>query len=51
MSENAELLSRPDEESMRIVLKDYLKRHPVAYEDGLETEELRQLYIDIECGK
>lgn len=47
MSENAELLSRPDEESMRIVLKDYLKRHSVVYEDGLETEELRQLYIDM----
>lgn len=50
MSENAELLSRPDEESTRIVLKDYLKRHCVIYEDSLETEKLRQLYINIECG-
>ena len=51
MSENAELLSRPDEESMRIVLKDYLKRHSVAYEDDYTTEKLRQLYINVECGK
>ena len=49
MGENAELWSRPDEESTRIVLKDYLKRHSVTYEDSLETEELRQLYISAEC--
>lgn len=51
MSENAELWSRPDEESMRIVLKDYLKRHSVAYEDDCTTGKLRQLYINAECGR
>lgn len=50
MSENAELWSRPDEESIRRTLIDYLKRHSVTYEDSLETEKLRQLYINIECG-
>lgn len=50
MSENAELWSRPDEESTRIVLKDYFKRHSVTYEDDFTTEKLRQLYINIECG-
>lgn len=50
MSENAELWSRPDEESMRTILIDYFKRHSVTYEDSLTTEKLRQLYIDIECG-
>lgn len=50
MSENAELWSRLDDESMRIVLKDYLRRHSVEYEDGDTTENLRQLYILSECG-
>lgn len=49
MSENSELWSRPDEESIRRTLIDYLKRHSVDYEDSLETEKLRQLYINIEC--
>ena len=51
MSENAELWSRLDEESIRITLKDYLKRHSVPYEDSFTIEKLRQLYINIECGK
>ena len=50
MSENSELWSRPDEESMRRTLKDYLKRHSVPYEDSFTTEKSRQLYINIECG-
>lgn len=49
MSENAELWSRIDEESIRRTLIDYFKRHSVDYEDSLETEELRQLYISAEC--
>lgn len=50
MGENSELWSRPDEETTRIALKDYLKRHSVPYEDSFTTEKLRQLYINIECG-
>lgn len=50
MSENSELWSRIDETSIRGKLKDYLNRHSVIYEDSLETEKLRQLYINIECG-
>lgn len=49
MSENSELWSRVDEESMRRTLIDYFKRHSITYEDSLETEELRQLYISAEC--
>lgn len=51
MNENAELLSRLDEESIRITLKDYLKRYSVPYEDSFTTERLRQLYVNIECGE
>ena len=53
MSSNAELWSRIDEASIRRTLIDYLKRHfvDVSDEDNLTTEELRDLYIDIECGK
>lgn len=50
MSENAELWSRKDEESIRRTLIDYLKRHSVAYGDSFTTEKLRQLYINVECG-
>lgn len=50
MSENSELWSRVDEESIRRTLIAYLKRHSVAYEDSFTTEKLRQLYINVECG-
>lgn len=50
MSKNAELWSRPDEESIRRTLIDYLNRHSIAYDDSFTTEELRQIYIDFECG-
>lgn len=50
MSENAELWSRPLEDSIRRALKDYLNRHSIVYDDSFTTEELRQLYIDFECG-
>lgn len=49
MSENAELWSRKDEESIRRTLIDYLKRHSVNYKDDFTIEELRQLYISAEC--
>lgn len=51
MSENAELWSRPDLESIRKTLENYFIRHGIEYENDLTTEELNQLYIDIECGK
>lgn len=53
MSENAELWARTDEESIRRTLKNYLERHFVEIydEDEITIEELRELYIAIECGK
>lgn len=53
MSENAELWARIDEESIRRTLKNYLERHFVEIydEDQITIEELRELYIAIECGK
>lgn len=50
MSENAELWSRIDEQSIRRNLQDYLKRHYINYEDNFTIEELRKAYIDYECG-
>ena len=50
MNENAELLSRPDEESIRIKLESWFNFHSINYDKSLTTEELRQLYIKIECG-
>ncbi len=50
MSENAELWARLDKNSIRRALKDYLNRHSIVYDDSFTTEELRQLYIDFECG-
>lgn len=51
MSENSELWSRKDEESIRRTLKDYLNRHSITFDDNATTEELRQIYIDTECGR
>lgn len=53
MNENAELWARTDEESIRRTLKNYLERHFVEIydEDEITIEELRELYIAIECGK
>lgn len=50
MSENAELWSRPDENSIRIVLECYLKNHSIGFDDSLGIEDLRKLYIDNETG-
>lgn len=50
MSENAELWSRPDENSIRIVLECYLKNHSIDFDDSLGIEDLRKLYIDNETG-
>ncbi len=46
---NAELLVKKGME--RIVLIDWLKRNNVTFDEGAETEELRQLYINKECGR
>lgn len=51
MGENAILLSRPDKKSMRLTLESWFKFHNLNYDENLSTEELRQLYVDIECGK
>ena len=51
MSENAELWSYPDEESQRRTLECWLRTHNITYDKSLSTEELRQLYVDIECGR
>lgn len=50
MHENAELWSRPDEDSIRTTLINYFERHSIDYEEDFTIEELRQLYINIECG-
>lgn len=50
MSENSELWSKVDEKSIREKLKDYLNRHSVVYDNDETTEELRQKYINTECG-
>lgn len=48
---NAELWSYPDEESSKRTLKSWLRDHNIPFNEELETEELRQLYIDVETGK
>lgn len=48
---NAELWSYPDENSIRRTLKSWLRDHNIIFNEELETEELRQLYVDIETGK
>ena len=45
MSDNAELWSRCDEQSIRIKLQCWLRTHNVDYAEDMTTEELRQLYI------
>ena len=51
MSENAELWSRPGYENERRTLKNWLRDHNIPYSEEMNNEELRQLYIDVECGK
>lgn len=51
MCENAELWAYCDENSQRLKLYSWFKSHNIKYNENLSLEELRQLYIDIECGK
>lgn len=51
MSENAELWSYPDEKSVRRTLTNWLRTHNIPYNEDMNNEELRQLYIDVETGK
>ena len=51
MGENAELWSYPDEKSQRITLECWLQHHTIQYDSDMTNEELRQLYIDVECGR
>lgn len=48
---NAELLSRPDPKSIRITLTSWLRHHNIPFEDTMDNEELRQLYIAVETGR
>ena len=48
---NAELWSYPDEESCRRTLKSWLRDHNIPFNEELETEELRQLYVSVETGR
>lgn len=51
MSENAELWSYPDGESQRITVTCWLRSHNIEFDEEKSTEELIQLYRDIECSK
>ena len=51
MEENAELWSYPDEESIRRTVKAWLNSANIKYSNTMSTEELLQLYRDIECGE
>ena len=51
MGENAELLSYCDEKSSRTKLVGWLHYHNIEFSNDMSIEELRQLYIDAECGK
>lgn len=51
MSENAELWSWPGYENERRTLINWLRSHNISYSEEMDNEELRQLYIDVECGK
>ena len=51
MPENAELWSYPDEKSVRRTLTCWLREHDIPYNDKMTNEELRQLYVDVECGR
>ena len=51
MSENAELWSYPDEASVRRTVTAWLNDHRIQYNSDTSTDDLVQLYRDIECGK
>ena len=51
MSDNAELWSWPGYENERRTLECWLRDHNISYLEEMDNEELRQLYIDVECGK
>ena len=51
MGENAELLVHNDAQSIHIALTSWLRNHNVKYDDNMNNEELRQLYIKAECGQ
>ena len=48
---NAELWSRTDEESQKCTLKSFLRDVNVKYNEDMNLEELRNLYIKYECGE
>lgn len=51
MSANAELWTRPDERSQRIGVCSWLRSHNIPYSEDMTTEELTELYRDVECGR
>lgn len=51
MGENAELWTRLDDNSIRSALCSWLIRHGVEFDEDMNIEELRQLYIKKECGR
>ena len=48
---NPELWSCPDAKSQLITLKCWFREHNIDIQDEDDVDKLRQLYIDIECGK
>ena len=48
---NAELWSYPDTQSQLITLKCWFREHNIDIQDEDDLDTLRQLYVDIECGK
>ena len=50
MGENAELWTFTDELSQRIAVTSWLKAHNIEYSDDETTDELIQVYRDVECG-
>ena len=51
MGSNAELLSRPDEASKRRTVIAWLRDNRIEFDEFDTTENLIQLYRDVECGK
>lgn len=51
MGENAELWTRLDDNSIKSALCSWLNRHDVEFNEDMNIEELRQLYIEKECGR
>lgn len=47
---NAELWSRTSKFEVRLTLEDFLERNNISYSQDMKNEELRQLYVDYECG-